>query len=350
MSADRGPRAPPSPVERDARQLALRIAFAAALGLTIGEARDQPLTFLAPLLAVQLVAASRQAPTLAQGVGFAVVIAAASWIALMIARTLIDVPPVLILVLGVVFFLSFLLDRLGRGGPLPSLLLTTNAAVPVLAMQSPGLAAGMVWLLTEAGITAVLLTWAVHAFFPAVALPTPPPQRPIVAERGAERFALVNVLILMPLLVSFLVEGETAVVVLLTVISILRQPMSRSGRTALGLLAGNVVGGVAALAVFQSALMLPSLIFLCLSTLAVSLVLAGRIATAGATAPIHVVGLGTFLILLGLGLSPLLPDSGEAFVDRVIHVGLAAIYALAAIGVLRSVRDGGSAPAWVKPS
>jgi len=49
------------------------------------------------------------------------------------------------------------------------------------------------------------------------------------------------------------------------------------------------------------------------------------------------VGLATFLIVLGLGLSPLPQDSGAVFISRVLDVVFAAVCAIAMASVLRSL-------------
>jgi hypothetical protein len=46
------------------------------------------------------------------------------------------------------------------------------------------------------------------------------------------------------------------------------------------------------------------------------LLFAGRIATAGDRAPIYIIAFATFILLLGLGMTPLPGGSGEAFVSR----------------------------------
>jgi hypothetical protein len=61
-----------------------------------------------------------------------------------------------------------------------------------------------------------------------------------------------------------------------------------------------------------------------------------RIARRGASAPIYTVGLTTFLIVLGLGLSPLPQDSSSIFISRVFDVMVAAIYAIGMASLLRS--------------
>ena len=82
--------------------------------------------------------------------------------------------------------------------------------------------------------------------------------------------------------------------------------------------------------------LLPSPAFLLLVVLLVGLLFGDRISRGGEAAPIYTVGLMTFLILLGLGLSPLPQDSGSLFIARVFDVMVAVIYAIGMASLLRS--------------
>ena len=99
---------------------------------------------------------------------------------------------------------------------------------------------------------------------------------------------------------------------------------------------GNVVGGLAATAAYLLVTLLPSPAFLLLVVLLVGLLFGGQIARGGQSAPIYTVALMTFLILLGLGLSPLPQDSGTLFIARVFDVLVAAAYAIGMSSLLRS--------------
>ena len=141
----------------------------------------------------------------------------------------------------------------------------------------------------------------------------------------------------MSLVIYFMLTvSPVSIVAVLTVISILRQPADLGGGTATGLILGNLVGGLAATAAYLLVTLLPSPAFLLLVVLLVGLLFGDRIARGGPSAPIYTVGLMTFLILLGLGLSPLPQDSGTLFVARVFDVLVAAAYAIGMAGLLRS--------------
>jgi hypothetical protein len=77
----------------------------------------------------------------------------------------------------------------------------------------------------------------------------------------------------------------------------------------------------------------PALLDLRLATIA-----CGRISLGGPQAPLFVLALATFVILLGIGVSPLPTDSGEAFTDRLWNVMLAGAYAVGAISLTAAPR------------
>jgi hypothetical protein len=94
-------------------------------------------------------------------------------------------------------------------------------------------------------------------------------------------------------------------------------------RAALGLILGNLIGGIAAAIVYNLVLLSNTLVFFIAACLAASLVFTGRIVTAGDCAPIYAIAFATFILLLGLGMSPLPGGSGEAFVSRLFNALLA---------------------------
>ena len=146
---------------------------------------------------------------------------------------------------------------------------------------------------------------------------------------AAARYALLDTLILMPLLTWFILNAtEAAIVVLIVVVTLLRQTDRQQGKSAaLGLILGNLVAGVAAGVAYNVILLGNTLPFFVTVCLAATLIFAGRIATAGNRAPVYVVALGTFVLLLGLSLSPLPGSTGEAFISRILNVIFASAYA-----------------------
>jgi hypothetical protein len=319
----------------ESHALAFRIAFAAAFGLTLGEVLGWDFPFLPAMLAVQLLA-GREPLSVKKGVAFIAVMAAACAFAVLVSQIFVDSPLVLLLAVSLVTFLAFLLLARGQAAGVAAIFLITTAVVPLLAIESVSVAQGFIYSVIAGSALAVLLTFAAQAFFP-MRVPAEPVSAPARQEGAVVALALANAIVLMSLVIYFMLTvSPVSIVAILTVISILRQPADLGGGTAAGLILGNLVGGLAATAAYLLITLFPSPVFLLLVVLLIGLLFGDRIARGGKTAPIYTVGLMTFLIVLGLGLSPLPADSGTLFVARVFDVMVASLYAIGMASLLRS--------------
>ena len=320
---------------RESHALAFRIALAAAFGLTLGEVLGWDFPFLPAMLAVQLLSA-RDSLSVKKGVAVIAVMAAACAFAVLVSQIFVDSPLVLLLAVSLVTFLAFLLLARGQAAGVAAMFLITTAVVPLLAIESVSVAQGFIYSVLAGSALAVLLTFAAQAFFP-MRVPAEPVSAPAQQERAVVALALANATVLMSLVIYFMLTvSPVSIVAVLTVISILRQPADLGGGTAAGLILGNLVGGLAATAAYLLVTLLPSPAFLLLVVLLVGLLFGNQIARGGASAPIYTVGLMTFLIVLGLGISPLPQDSSAFFISRVFDVMLASIYAIGMASLLRS--------------
>jgi hypothetical protein len=320
---------------RESHALAFRIALAAAFGLTLGEVLGWDFPFLPAMLAVQLLS-GRDSLSVKKGVAVIAVMAAACAFAVLISQIFVDSPLVLLLAVSLVTFLAFLLLARGQAAGVAAMFLITTAVVPLLAIESVSVAQGFIYSVLAGSALAVLLTFAAQAFFPMRA-PAEPVSAPARKEREAVAVALANAAVLMSLVIYFMLTvSPVSIVAVLTVISILRQPADLGGGTAAGLILGNLVGGLAATAAYLLVTLVPSPAFLLLVVLLIGLLFGDRIARGGKTAPIYTVSLMTFLIVLGLGISPLPQDSSAFFISRVFDVMVASLYAIGMASLLRS--------------
>lgn len=320
---------------RESHAVAFRIAFAAAMGLTIGEVSGWDFPFLPAMLAVQLLSGGEPL-SVKKGVAFVAVMVAACAFAVLVSQILVDSPLVLLLAVSLVTFLAFLLLARGQAAGVAAMFLIATSVVPLLAIESVSVAYGFIYSLIAGSALAVLLTFAAQAFFPMRA-PAEPVSALAQQDRDVVALALANATVLMSLVIYFMLTvSPVSIVAVLTVISILRQPADLGGGTATGLILGNLVGGLAATAAYLLVTLLPSPAFLLLVVLLIGLMFGDRIARGGAVAPIYTIGLMTFLIVLGLGLSPLPQDSGTVFIARVLDVMVAAIYAIGMASLLRA--------------
>jgi hypothetical protein len=327
--------AAPAEMDPAATRMALRVGVGVALGFLLGALSGTAFFFLPPLLAVQFLATMRQPPSLRQGIGVVILVALFGGVTLFLAGSFAHRPLVYVILVGLVLFYGFLLDTAGKMLP-ASLLLTLGATIPLAATQSSESAIALAGGFIGATVIALLTTWAMFAVFPA---PAPAPTTAVAPPRreASPRIALANTAVLLPVLVLFMVSGRMTFVLLLVIVAIIRlSDRSASPRAALGLLLGNILGGVVATIAYGFVTVQPSIVFFLLVVLFVGLAFGERIAAAGAQAPVFAIALVAFVILLGLGVSPLPTDSGEAFVARVWNVLLAGAYAIGALSLTAS--------------
>jgi hypothetical protein len=321
---------------REAHALAFRIAFATAIGFTLGHLLGWDFPFLPALFAAQLLIGSRSL-NLQQAVGFAILMTAGCIFSILIAQIFVETPLVLLLVLALLIFLAFLLLARGQAVPVASILLITTSVVPLVAVSSLDLAYGLIHSLIAGSILAALLVLLAYAFFPSRDPMSEVVKRP-AGEDSPIAAALANSAALLSLVILFMFSGSpVSVIVIMTAITILQQPAASGYGTAYAFVMGNVAGGVAATAAYLLVSLFPAPAVLLLVVLFFGLLFAGRIAEGAALAPVYVVALTTFLIVLGLGLAPLPTDSGTIFISRVFNVVIAAAYTIGVASVMRAL-------------
>jgi hypothetical protein len=340
-ASDGGPRSLPWLSAAD--RLILRVAFAATCGFAVAMLMDWEFSFLTPMLAVQIVAAMPARPSLGQGLAIPLVILVSTTAALAASTLLADAPAVLLGIAGLVIFWSFYGQRRGAPGILILFLQIALCGVPLISTTSLELADLFAELLQKSSLAAVLIVWVSHALFPAppAALPAGAPPKPVnLAPAYAARVALSDVLVLLPLLVSFMIGGDiNNFVILMISINLLREvELANSQRMAVGLLAGNIFGGLLAVLAQQVVLLADSLMQFLLTVSLAGLWFGARIVRGGPMAPIFGLAFGTFLLLIGIAITPLPGGSEEAFALRILKISLASLYALGALSLLQRLR------------
>src|SRR3546814_9117991 len=152
----------------DGRQAALRLAVGVTGCFAFVEALDWDASFLAPLLAANMLVKQRRAPSLAQGLSVVVLIALSTGVVLALTIAVMARPAVLLLAITLLLYLSFYAHR--RGAPdLVTLLPQISAvSIPIVAVLSPAGAGAFTATLAMAGVVALITVWAAFAAFPQI--------------------------------------------------------------------------------------------------------------------------------------------------------------------------------------
>jgi len=330
MSTDRN-----TAVEEQKRK-GLRVAFAVSVGFTLAVYFGAVVPFLGPLFGAQFLLGSSRPMPPGKTVGMAALILIAG-IGMMILTSLLGERPVpFLLLLGLIYFACFAVQSAGKGGPAIFLVLVVAIIVPLLGILNKDLANSILSILVTGVLSGAILMWLAYALFPE------PLSQSVEAASAEERppallRALANTVILLASMVICLTSTNltAAAVIPITVASLLGQlDVAAGGRAAVGLVLVNLFGGVLASIAYAVLMLRPNLFSIFLIVLVVVLLLGGRAAGRSKDAPVFAGALTIFLILFGLGVSPLPGSAAESFASRIIYVGAALIYALLLAAIL----------------
>jgi hypothetical protein len=319
-----------------AERAALRVALAFAAALTLIEAMDVEVGFIAPLVAVMLSAAP---------VSLGLLLAAPFIIALMVTLVallvegLATMPFVLLLVLFGLFVLGFRLSARPGVATIGLLVLVACAALPDVLLAQGEATDELVSIVFRNVAVAVGCTlaagWLVGGppiFAPRARVPQPLP------ALGASAVLMLAVLLV------WTYEPRAAGPLLLSVIITLRADGEPAVQIIPDRLLGAVLGGTAALVVSTMSTISTTLPVLATASLACAFPLALLAARRGAWSGVGFKGLTAMAILTGQGLSLVYEDTADQFWTRfggvILGLGFVVAMLLLAAGRRALVRPG----------
>lgn len=334
MRADAAPGAAATIARRRARNFGLRLAFALAFGFTAALATRSILPFLVPLLALQILINSPRPLPLAQGIGVLFMALFVAQFFVLAVGILGDRPVVLLMLVGLVCFLCFAAQAMAKAVAVVGLILTIMVMTLVLGMAQIDLGASIVGILLKSMLAGLMLSWIAHALFPDPGGPLSEALRRQPLAHPLPRAAANTAIVLATLTLCFSSSTyNTAIVVPLTVISLLSQPdTGASGRTIGGLLLVNLFGGVVASIAFVPVTARSELALLFMLLLTIGLFFGGR-ASNPRDGRIYAGALMIFTIIFGLGVSPIPTTAPESFATRMGMLAIAIAIAACGIGL-----------------
>ncbi|MFT2215411.1 DUF2955 domain-containing protein [Rhizobium giardinii] len=312
------------------RRKGLRVAFAVSVGFTAAVAMGAIVPFLVPMFAAQFLLGSAGPMPLGKTVGAALLIFFTGVGMMLLTNLFGDRHATFLILLGLIYFFCFLTQSAGTGGPAIFLVQVVAIMVPLIGILNKDLANSILSILVTGILGGTVLMWLAHAV-----IPEPNATRHVSASTTvrppAYRRALASTAILLMAVAVCLINDQlaAALVIPITVASLLGQlDVGASGRVAIGLVIINLSGGILASVAYGILTLRPSLFSIFLIVLAVTLILGGRAAAGSKDAKMFAGALTTFLILFGLGVSPVPGSAAESFSTRIVFVGAALIYAL----------------------
>jgi hypothetical protein len=314
--------------------VALRFAVGVTAAFVLCEALQWTPSFLGAVFTAVFLSNLPMRPPLKMALSLVAVMAASSLFVYAISSLWHDAPLILIGVLTLIIFVAFHAMARGRAKLPALLLLICVATIPVVATIAPAQAVilpiAMIWSM----VLAMLIIQIVYWLWPKTAAPGPAPAAPPTTVTPATLAAL-GTAIVVPLMTVYLMFGLTDAlpVLVATVMLVANFDPARSRVHALGMVAGNLGGGLLGMLVHAALLTTPTLPFLALLLFLVLCWFGKRIATGGPAAAVALIACNAMLIILGSSI-----DSGPAalslWLTRLLYFVLASVFAVGMMSLI----------------
>lgn len=335
----------------------LRMAVAGTLGFALAIWFGWPISFLAPMLAVKFIPGMPTFPSPVQALLIPIVMWVATTSALVLATVLGDAPFVQLIVLALVIFVSFYAKWQGAPGLVVLLLQIGFCVIPLFSTVSLELGHFIADFLQRNTVAAIATVLIAHLVVPALPpspqAPRPAPPAPLrLSPAFGARVALADTLVLFPLLAWLLLGSaiQSFVMVMMTITVINELDPTRSRTAGMNMIIGNTIGGLLAVAAQQVVLLADNLFFFLLTIFLTTLWFARGLTRGGQAADLYRLAAGTFMLILGLAVTPLPGGSEQSYLLRIIHILLAGGWVFVALVVVSPLRrvhadSGNPAPA-----
>lgn len=308
---------------QDTHRKGLRVALAISVGFCWSVYTGAIIPFLGPFFAAQFLLGNSRPLSLPKALALIVLVLVAGIILQFIMGVSGHRPMILLLILGIIYFFCFYLQATARiVGPPVFFVLVVAVMVPLLSILNRDLSASILSILIQGVVSGTLLMWVMHALIPNKPGIEPAPVAAVPSPDAMRIAATSAVILLIAVVACLTLDGLSAAIVIpITVVSVLLQgDMVSSSRTALGLVMVNLFGGVVASMAFAVFQLRPGPVFLFLILLLVGLMLGGRAAQNDPKAKLFAGALTIFLVVFGVGVSPIPGSAAESFSTRIVFV------------------------------
>jgi len=330
----------------------LRYALGSTIAMAVAMGFNWQLSFLTPVLSLSFFASPAPRPSLKQGFGFVANIGVACIVGFMLGKYLISYPLVYIPFTGFVLLRLFYMKASGRSPMLTMWLLIALLVIPLITITSPAIANMVAAGILIGAVATVCVVWLTHGLLPdppgvhsgnAPAAASAKPVLPPAVERF--KTAAISTLVVLPLLTLFYsFQLQSALLILVFVGLLSSQPGFATNFKAGGaLVIGNVMGGVAAIILYELLVLVPQFYFLIIVTFLVGLVFGTRVFSDKPTAKLYGMAFSTLLLVIGSTTASGSGEAGAKVYTRVAQIIIAVVYVVMAFGVAdRFVRRKGA--------
>lgn len=334
---------------RRARILRYAVGTSLAMGVALGIA--WPLSYLTPVLVQSFLGPPAARPRLKAAAVFIAVIAVACLAGVWLCRLLLPYPLAFVLVIGLALFHIFYAKTRGAPVLLVTWLLISITVLPIVSAQSMQLSIIVSRGLIFGASAAFAFVWLAHALVPDPPAPPGfvPPEAPgpvadattTAGERIAEAYTATAVVF--PVVIYFNVFERTDAVLILVFVALLsmQSGFADDFKAGLALIAGNVMGGIVAILIYNLLVVVPLLWYMMLLTLLGGLLFGARLFSGARIAKLFGSAFSTTLLIVG-STTTSTGDAGGTVLTRVVQISVAVSYVVLAFGLLRRLRVPGA--------
>lgn len=321
----------------------LRYALGSTIIVAIAMGVAWDLSYLVPVLALGFFAPGAKSPSFIQGIGFVAIVTVATFFGLFFTKYFIEYTWAFIPMLALFIFYVFYTDKLI--GMAKVFMLLSLVLIPMMGLQSIVISYIITKSLIVGSIITILVVWMVFAIFP------DKPKIVDVIEGGTsdvikegpseiDNFnkALEKLIVIFPLLLAFFFFQWTGALIVLIMTAVLSLQPSFTAKTGLAMILGNLVGGVAAIVVFELLVVVPQFNLFLLFVLLIGLIFATKLFSKNKLSPLYGMAFSTFLLILGDTTSGTDGASSKVWM-RLLMIMLAVIYLVVALNVVEKFKD-----------
>ena len=318
----------------------LRYVAGSTIAMAIALAFNWNLSYLLPVLSLGYFAPGAKPPTFKQGVSFVGTIIISTFLTLLFTKIFIEYLWVFIPVLALALLHVYYTNKLAVTNKL--FVIISLLLIPMLGLISVDVAFIVAQSLIVVAILTMFLVWTVHAIIPNVNSPenTVKPKAVVKAPTSKERLskALNNLIVVFPVVLVFFFFQWAGGLLILIFIAILSMQPSFNFKAGFFLILGNLVGGIIAILMYETLVIVPKFSFMILVILLAGLYFAVKLYSGKKAAPLYGMAFSTLLLIIGQATTGT-SDAGDKVWIRVLQIMVAVIYVVLAFATLHFFKE-----------
>jgi hypothetical protein len=252
-----------------------------------------------------------------------------------ITRLFLPFPIVFMLIMTLLIFWISYWNNSGGNDLIITMLLVGFTVIPMLALLHPQIAHVFTIGFLMSCFISLVITMVMHELISdnkqsdLIESNDIPKEKSIASKESRVKLALLSTLMIMPIMVFFFSFNLSSSVLILAFIAMLAQkPDLVAGvKGSKALLVGNILGGLVAIAMYNTLTFVPNFTFLILLFALIIIIFAKLIFSDRALAPLYAMAFTTVIILV-FGATLSTADADEKFYTRIFQIGCACTYVI----------------------